>query len=235
MKSDPAKGPQLKIDPASPPEGFTEYLVQYLKGLNLHTDTTSTEPVIDLDLWDFAGQHVYYASHSVFLSQHAIYLLVCNLSKGLDETAQPCVRQGILDECLKNPNCQSNMDDLLSWLVSVSATCIYPSGNGGKEEKLPYVRPPVLVVGTHADKPSQNIKEMESQIKREIFCSKRDYARHVIPIFISIDNTRRSPSDPRVDELKEKIMEVLKEQPYMGSDIPVRYIHYCNLYSAILY
>ena len=220
------KGPQLKIDPSLPPEELTQYLIKHFAGLNLGTDSTKNEPVVDLDLWDFAGQHLYYASHAVFLSQRAIYLLVCNLSKGLNDTAQPCVRQGIHNVRLGNPNGQTNLDDLLSWLVSVSAFC--SSKQGIAEKELPYLRPPVLIVGTHADKPFQDIEEMKLQIQKAI--TGKDYGSHVIPVFSSIDNTRSS-SDSGVDELKREIMKVVKQEPYMGNEIPVRYM---TLYSEII-
>ena len=219
------KLPQLKIDPALPREEFRRCLIKHLSGFNLHTDTTPKEPVFDLDLWDFAGQHLYYASHAVFLSQQAIYLLVCNLSKGLNDPAHPCVKQRIHEQCLEKPNDQTNLDELLSWLVSVSAVC--PSkqreGEGGvPENELSYVRPPVFIVGTHADKPFKNIKEMNLEIAKAV-CRKR-YARHVIPSYISIDNTvSRSSTNPGVDKLKKEIMKVLKQEPYMGKKIPVRY------------
>ena len=67
-----------------------DHLVQHLKGLDLQSETTAVERHITLDLWDFAGQHLYYASYPVFLSTRAVYMLVYNLSKGLKETAQPC-------------------------------------------------------------------------------------------------------------------------------------------------
>ena len=213
-----AKVPHLKIDPTLPPEEFTQYLIQHLEGLNLHTDTPSTEAAVILDLWDFAGQHLYYASHPVFLSRRAIYLLVCNLSKGLNDTAEPYVRQGIHNVRLENRNGQTNLDDLLSWLVSVSATC--PTKQGAAEKELPYLRPPVFIVGTHADKPFQDIEEMKLQIQKEI--SGKDYGSHVIPVYIPIDNTRSS-SDAGVQELKKEMMKVLKQEPYMGEEVPVRY------------
>lgn len=34
---------------------------------------------ITINIWDFAGQQVYYATHSFFLSEWSIYLLVFNL------------------------------------------------------------------------------------------------------------------------------------------------------------
>ena len=212
---------QLEIDPSLPPEEFTKYLIQYLQGLNLQS--SPTEPVVDIDLWDLAGQHLYYASHPVFFNLRALYLLVCNLSKGLNKVAEPYVRQGIHDVRLENPNGETNLENLLSWLVSVNA--ISPTKQEKAEKEFPYVRPPVLVVGTHADKPFQDIEEMNNQIQKEL--SGKDYGRHVITQFFSIDNTQSS-SDAGVSELRKEILEVLKQEPYMGEEVPVRYCVHCH-------
>ena len=40
-------------------------------------------------IWDFGGQSVYYATHPVFLTDKAIYLLVYDLSKILQERGSP--------------------------------------------------------------------------------------------------------------------------------------------------
>ena len=42
----------------------TDLVVRYLQSLQLDDDIKSEE--LTLTLWDFAGQHLYYASHSVF-------------------------------------------------------------------------------------------------------------------------------------------------------------------------
>ena len=67
--------------------------VQYLKDLHVEEDTKANETIISI--WDFAGQHMYYTSHSVFLSHRALYILVHNLRKDLNAKAEPCARQGI--------------------------------------------------------------------------------------------------------------------------------------------
>ena len=54
----------------------TDLVVRYLQSLQLEDDIKSKEVI--LTLWDFAGQHLYYASHSVFLSGRAVYILVYN-------------------------------------------------------------------------------------------------------------------------------------------------------------
>ena len=114
---------ELKIDPTRPPEDFTEILVQHLKGLNLKKDANQTEHHTTLDLWDFAGQHLYYASYPVFLTKRAIYLLVYNLNKPLEAEALPSFKQGGREVPLRNAYSETNLDNLMSWLASVSTMC----------------------------------------------------------------------------------------------------------------
>ena len=208
-----------------PPEEFTEHLVQVLKSSNPQSDATAVEPQMTLDLWDFAGQQLYYASHPVFLSPRAIYLLVHDLSKDLNETAKPCYKQGIHTVTLSNVNKETNLDALCSWLASVSTMCsLKPEVNKSEKKKVddvPYSRPPVFIVGTHADKTCQDIKEINMHIQQEI--SGKDYEHHVVRPIFSVDNTQGS-SDEGVSALRKRIIDVLKQEPYMGEEIPVRYV-----------
>ena len=150
---------------------------------------------ITADLWDFAGQQVYYAAHSVFLSSRAVYIVVHNLNKPLNARAQPCVRQGTHEVPLENPNNETNLENLLSWLVTVHN--MRPTGEEMVETPnvLPYLRPPVFIVGTHADKPYEDTKDVTSKILREI--SSKEYGKHVIRPFFYIDNTQRDKSFAR--------------------------------------
>ena len=202
-----------------------DHLVQLLKNIDRQSDTTVVEHHYTLDLWDFAGQHVYYASYPVFLTTRAVYILVYDLSKELNDTAQPCFEQENRKIQLSNPNKETNLENLLSWLVSLRTMCsLKPDGNDWKTnvEDLPYCRPPVFIVGTHADKPYQDIKEIESQIQQEI--SGKEYAVHVIRPFFTVDNTQSS--DERVAALQKQIMEVLKQEPYMGEEVPIRQVFF---------
>ena len=199
-----------------PPEEFTDYLDQLLKGLNLQTDGTAVEHHMILDLWDFAGQQLYYASYPVFLSPRAVYMLVYDLSKGLNDLAQPCFKQGSRRIPLSNPNKETNLENLLSWLVTVRSICSSQSEKAVKDQ--PHCRPPVFIVGTHADKQHrEDIDKIELQIKREIFKRSENVVR---PIF-SVDNTKGS-SDMGVSTLRKRMIEVLKQEPYMGEEIPIR-------------
>ena len=170
-----------------------------------------------MDIWDFAGQHLYYASHPVFFSLQAIYVLVCNLSKSLNATAQPCARQGTRNVILENPSGETNVENLLSWLSTVHGitkirgqtvdsaheklSYLQPpvhritkmrqqTVEDEEHGKLPYLQPPVLIVGTHADKPFEDIATMKSEIRGKI--AGKEYEGHVVMPIFSIDNTERS-------------------------------------------
>ena len=213
-----SKDSALMMDVASPPEDVLKHAYRrvnnMLKGVHGNADNADDkrETIVTVDLWDFAGQHLYYASHPVFLSPRAVYVLVHNLSKALDDPAQPCVRQGIHDTFLQNPNNQTNLDNLLSWLVTIHS--IRPTGEeliGNSDTMLPYLRPPVFIVGTHADKPFEDIEATTSKIQQAI--SDKEYEKHVIRPFFSIDNTLGKKSLSRkIRELFVKLPQERKRQ-----------------------
>ena len=140
------------VDASTPPDDITKQADQclkdmFLKGTEPESAPSNTESIVTLDLWDFAGQHLYYASHPVFLSSRAVYILVHNLSKPLNAPAKPCVRQGIHDVLLENPNNETNLENLLSWLVTVNSLKTTEEGMmNNSEGKLPYLRPPVFML-----------------------------------------------------------------------------------------
>lgn len=212
---------ELQFDPAAPPDEFRSLLEHYLKDVDLLTNADTEESHITLDLWDFAGQDLYYASHPTFLSRRAVYMLAYNLSKNLEDTAEPSVRQGDKDIKLKNPSQETNIENLLSWLVSI---CSLRSSKEMDEEKAmeedDYWRPPIFIVGTHADTPYEDVDKMLSQIRTEIDEMKSDLNGHVIGYF-RIENKRGS-SDEWFGKLKKRMIEVLKKEPYMGEVIPTR-------------
>ena len=195
----------------------TDLVVRYLQSFQLEDDIKSKEVI--LTLWDFAGQQLYYASHSVFLSGRAVYILVYNLNKNLLATAEPCVRQGLNDIRLDNPNDETNLDNLLSWLVSVHNIRSAPNKIVDHQRtKLPYLRPPVIIVGTNLDQPFEEVATTEKRIKESILGT--EYAKHVTTFF-AVDNS--TENDEGVRNLRDEIMEVLKGEPYMPEEVPLRY------------
>ena len=224
---------ELMIDTTSPPDEITKPAVEWIKYVKGEGEGVAEKSVSSFELWDFAGQQLYYASHPVFLTSRAIYILVCNLSKSLHDTAKPCVRQGNHNFTLDNPNRETNLENLLSWLSTVhSITQMRKETCDDVEGKVPHLRPPVIIVGTHADKPFEDIATMKLKIQEAI--AAKDYEGHVVRPIFSIDNTakliqrrlkkvfRKDKNIDGIQELRDKIMEVLKQEPYMKERIPVR-------------
>ena len=184
--------PEVIIDVAQPPdtEKHVHQWLEYLQGKDIESDLFKEESYLTVDIWDFAGQHLYYASHPIFLSQRALYILVHNLSKPLDAAAEPCMRQGSNDVKLENPNNETNMENLLSWLATVHSVALATDDpDDDAQHKLPYLRPPVFIVGTHADKPVEDIEVIKKQIQERI--SGMEYEKHVVRPLFCIDNTQR--------------------------------------------
>ena len=180
--------PDVMINATSPPDDITKQVHQLLECVRGKGDICKGESVVSMDMWDFAGQHLYYASHPLFFSLRAIYVLVHNLSKPLDAPAEPCVRQGTLENKLENPN-ETNVENLQSWLATIhSLTQAKEETDYGAQKRLPHLRPPVLIVGTHADKPAEDIAVMNLQIQKRI--SDKEYQKHVVRPLFNIDNTR---------------------------------------------
>ena len=216
-KSD-SNGLQLNINSTTLPNDVTDLLVRYLQDLRLQDDIKSEEVI--LTLWDFAGQRLYYASHSVFLSGRAVYILVYNLNKDLLATAEPCARQGMNEILLENPNDETNLDNLLSWLVSVHSIRSDTNENVAHHgKKVSYLRPPVIIVGTNSDQPFGDVETTEKHIKKSIL--NKEYEGHVIAPFFAVNNT--TENDEGVQNLRHKVMKVLKDEPYMGEEVPLRY------------
>ena len=162
--------------------------LKYLQGKRIKSGLFKEESYLSMDIWDFAGQHLYYASHPIFLSQRALYILVHNLSKPLDAPAEPCMRQGSNEVKLENPNNETNMENLLSWLATVHGVAL-ATDDTDDDAQLPYLRPPVFIVGTHADKPVEDIAVIKKQIQERI--SGMEYEKHVVRPLFCIDNTQR--------------------------------------------
>ena len=207
----------LDISSTTLRNNVTAQVMLHLQNPRLEDDIKSNEGMI-LTLWDFAGQDLYYASHPVFLSGRAVYILVHNLNKNLLATAEPLVRQGMNEILLDNPKNETNLENLLSWLVSVHNIRSNANTNVAHQgTKQSYLRPPVIIVGTNLDQPFEDVKTAENHIKNSVLG--KEYAKHVMSFF-AVDN--KTENDEGVQRLRDKIMEVLKDEPYMPEEVPLR-------------
>ena len=116
--------------------------------------------------------------------------------------------------------CIRDRDNLLSWLVSVHSIRSDTNEKVAYEgTKQSYLRPPVIIVGTNSDQPFEAIVTTENYIKNSIL--NKEYEGHVTAPFFAVNN--KTEDDEVVQNLRHKVMKVLKDEPYMGEEVPLRY------------
>ena len=180
-------------------------------------------------LWDFGGQSVYYATHPLFLTTRAIYLLVYDLSRDPNGKVSPQVKRGFYED-IEDVFCErSNMDYLDLWMSSVSSLVLEDEDPQEMlaSEILPERLPPVFLVCTHADKPFQGLDP--HALARKIFGSLKTqvYGKHLVDVFV-VDNTKSGSVEkcPGVDRLRKEVETVANELPQMKEAIPIKWLKF---------
>lgn len=166
-----------------------------------------------VSVWDFAGQYLYYATHQVFLATNAIYFLLLDLSKRLDEVV----------EVLDHPGNSSQHSGKTTrafielWLQSIHA----------KKDGAIGELPPVVLVGTHKDKLPCSPEEQEEYIDKyfeSIRClfDNSPLINHIQPEQICLDNTIDGTD---VSELRSIVFDVARRMPWWGKLKPAKWIN----------
>ena len=90
-------------------------------------------------IWDFAGQTIFHNSHSVFISDNGVTMIIFNASKALTDNIVPREDSSYPSECC------TVISSIHYWLQVVNSVCT--------------VKENVLLVGTHIDKFHPIVKE----------------------------------------------------------------------------
>lgn len=176
-------------------------------------------------VWDFAGQLVFYATHPVFLSPQAIFLLVSNLSWSPEDKASPVFHQKLY-EPREDKNCiKTNADFLDLWFSTLSCLAASSEATEKKVDKmlpdewrLPDRLPPVVLVCTHADSPfDPNTEPICLARKTYGLLKGKPYSDHLFEHFFTVNNNLSGSEVkcPQVQRLKKAITAIAHQLPHV--------------------
>ena len=182
-------------------------------------------------IWDFGGQSVYYATHPIFLTQSAIYILACDLSRNPYKEADTVVRQGLYktqgDSCCN----KTDIDYLDFWLSSVYSL-VGPDAIGhdtSPSDATTARLPPVFFVCTHADEPYRSATDPRG-LALDIFgfLRTKPYKSHLFEDVFVVDNTKSGSENecPEVVRLREKLRSVAQSLPQAREAIPLKWLRF---------
>ncbi|CAG2232176.1 unnamed protein product [Mytilus edulis] len=164
-------------------------------------------PVI---IWDFGGQDIFYSTHQSFLSYRAIYLIVLDGSRALDDPCQ-------FEQYLPGKSGPKTARDYLGFWINTIVTYCKGSQHGF---------PKIMIVFTHKDK----IKQSEVETTREqlygdvksMFQGTPLMSHLVIEDRIFVN--ARNKNDPEMTKIKTSIIRESKLQPTWGQNLPKCFI-----------
>ncbi|XP_078317592.1 uncharacterized protein LOC111120698 isoform X2 [Crassostrea virginica] len=179
---------------------------------------TPAEKKVVLNIWDFSGQSLYYTTHQVFLSSRAVYVIVFNLCHDLHSA-------GSENSSMEDWSTLEYMD---YWLRTIYSHTSHNTTTAVCNSRL---SPPILVVGTHRNSLSADEVEQKRLIEEKFeelrtFMMDKPYTRHLITPFIAIENDMEEGEDPQIGELRKVIKEAAIEEPYMGEQMPIRWLRF---------
>ena len=202
------------------------------KLLQNNEDVEEEEEIFSI-LWDFGGQSVYYATHPIFLTEKAIYILACDLSRNPHDKADTLVRKGLYrnkeDICNK-----TNLDYLDFWLSSVYSL-VGPDTIGqdtSPSDTTTARLPPVFFVCTHADEPYCSTTDpRDLAVDIYGFLRSKPYKSHLFKDVFVVDNTKSGSRNgcPEVTRLREKLLSVAQGLPQLKEAIPLKWLKFENI------
>ncbi|XP_053375694.1 uncharacterized protein LOC123534022 [Mercenaria mercenaria] len=173
----------------------------------LQSSTKATQTLFDI--WDFGGQHIFYATHTLFHSKNAIYLLVFDLSLDLQSV--------IVDEDFPEESDDKDLEYFLHfWMNSIHSFV-------GSEDGF---KPTVILVGTHKDKVKGNVKVKRQYIEQYFNQIRTSFdgtklLNHIHSEDFAVDNS--IGNDETISALRETIVRLGNAQS-KAIEIPAKWI-----------
>ncbi|CAG2230958.1 unnamed protein product [Mytilus edulis] len=159
-----------------------------------------------LIFWDFGGQYVYYTTHQTFMTFRALFLVVFDGSKGLNEEIPDVL-------CFPGQHMTPTPAVfLLHWVNSILTYC-----------KVVYAGiPKILFVATHKDKvPVEDVDTRRALLYSEVEELFKDHeGRNHLVLDKKIFVNATDKDDQEIEALKKAITELTFDHPCWGEDMP---------------
>ena len=182
-----------------------------------------SDPDLHLNTFDFAGQKVYRPMHHCFITGRAMYIVVFNLRKFIDEVREAS---------------RESLEELRYWLHSIHA---HIRKDADKESGVRQV----VLVGTHRSPKGVEISEDELHkideiLKEELLhedCNNR-CVNHLSflscpsqsnRMFAAVENSHDKPSQRKSSGatiLQDKLKKLAKDLPFLKEDHPLVYLRF---------
>ena len=153
------------------------------------------------------------------MSSDDIYLLAFDLTKKLSEKAECRVNIGHKElTATARDSEDTNLDHLFRWMDLIHSLKNF------QRDGLSY--PPVILVGTHADRVDDPRKAIESVVDKKCLkvFDEYTYLLHIAD-YRPIDNTKsgKSTDQEEIIELRKKILELADKMPHTKKKIPLQW------------
>ncbi|XP_063409161.1 uncharacterized protein LOC134692632 [Mytilus trossulus] len=174
------------------------------------TEKTSSNLYALCDLWDFAGQKEFYATHQAFLTSTALYLVVADMKDDIS-------KQG-LSQCFADFQDIGEYVDF--WFDSIH--CHRPADERYGSE---HFDPPILLVFTGKDKYDKEAdfktreKELDDQMNQVLGFQTKYHHLHN-KFYLSNTND----SDEEFEKLRYAIYETARKMENWGKGFPLKWI-----------
>ncbi|XP_072027841.1 uncharacterized protein [Amphiura filiformis] len=203
-----AKTSDQKRQPKEQPDEIPESI---RKAKKQHND-------LEITFWDFAGQDLYYTTHQVFFNRRAVFALVFDMSKKLEES---CEVQDFSSKEETSRFHDFNGEDFIKfWLQSIYT---YAAQDSADDKGYP----PIFIIGTHKrDSPVE-----EEAVKRKIFdiLKEKKYEKYVRRQFHFLENdpTKKQPSDEEAFKAtKVAVAKAAMNAPHMKEKYPIKWLQF---------
>ncbi|XP_061194055.1 uncharacterized protein LOC133202278 [Saccostrea echinata] len=181
-----------------------------ISGILRVSKDVSDNPEKKITMVDFAGQCAYYASHQIFLSPRAFFILVLNMEKKFDDKVgeEVCSQEGSIYKGW------THRDYLTFWAKSIHQ---YSS------EKAP-----VLLVATHAEeKTEQEKRRFFHEIWKTLETNDRSLQGHLDTKRMFTVGFHESES---IEKIKLSVVDVVQKLDHWGEKLPHSWAMFENFF-----